>query len=139
MKFEELYTKTLQPINEEIEPVFETEVNLDLFPERGDSHGKEDYDSPLTVTIRYKLHMEYGRRGLKGIQYELVSVSPFSIERTKYDNDNYDNPQTDTIDIDLSNLKCVNSVELSNGQAIAQVIEIHLDGDYKPAYCKIEF
>ncbi len=121
---------------------FETEVDLTLYTERGDEHGIEDYDNPSTATIKYKLHMIYGRRGLKGIQYELVSVVPFSIERTKYDNNNYDNPQTDTVDVNLTGLKCVNDVDfdtLQGNQIVAQSIEIWLDDNYKPTQCKIEF
>lgn len=121
---------------------FETEVDLILYTERGDEHGIEDYDKPDTATIKYKLHMIYGRRGLKGIQYELVSVVPFSIERTKYDNNNYDNPQADTVDINLTGLKCVNDVDfdlLRGNQIVAQSVEIWLDDNYKPTQCQIEF
>jgi len=121
---------------------FETEVDLTLYTERGDEHGIEDYDNPDTATIKYKLHMIYGRRGLKGIQYELVSVAPFSIERTKYDNNNYDNPQIDTVDINLTGLKCVDDVDfdtLRGNLIVAQNIEIWLDDNYKPTHCQMYF
>ena len=121
---------------------FETEVDLTLYVERGDEYGTEDYDYPDTVTIKYKLHMIYGRRGLKGIQYELVSVVPFSIERTRYGNRNYDDPQIDTVDINLTGLKCVDDVDfdtLRGNQIVTQSIEIWLDDNYNPTQCQIEF
>ena len=135
---ESMYLKTKTLINEELQDdnIFTAEVNLniyDLYP-----HEEVDYNIPQKTKVSYRLDIEYGSTGIRGINATLVKVSPVTVERTTYKEGNED--QVDYINLDLTGASFIGPVASDKyGQVVATAIEIYLKEDYSVERAELIF
>ena len=72
---EKIYLKSKQILNEKVDDIFQSEVELDIyFPEE-----IFDINKPKSVTVWYAIEPEYRSYGIKEINTSFISANPFSI------------------------------------------------------------
>lgn len=131
---ENIYLKSKGMIKEEVDNVFQMEVELDI-DLQFDTNEIFDIRKPKSVMVRYRIEPDYRSYGIKEINVSFVSADTFDIEVIGHDD------SEKSFEIDLSSLQEIGT-EFSvgeYGEVYPKTLEVKFNSNIKPIEAKLIF